>query len=177
MDISPTEAECKLRQAVLDKPASLFEVRKLEALKDLKIKFRENFQNNHSEIIPLSKSFVKEYCASNKINFNELRYNNDSKMVNNACMAPECSFFLKPSASLHKHLGTWQGKCPIGFHLIVRSNLSKSPEEILNLLISGGDCHVRRKQPLSKLFPQDKDFALSYISKVKDAYCNIQSNP
>lgn len=47
-------------------------------------------------------------------------------------MSPDCPYFLRPKEKLEfkKHLDTWRGRCPKGFHIFVLENINKEAEDI-----------------------------------------------
>jgi len=140
---------------------------------EVKIDFIEQFKRSHERILPLSRSKVAELCKERSIDFNCLRFSEESGLVCNACMAPTCPFFLKPLVKLSRHLGTWSGNLPAAFHSTVMAHRAKHPAFIFAKFVSGSK--MRRNKPSKDLemteFHVTDEWVIEYIKDVIEA-CN-----
>lgn len=137
-----------------------------QCMDDLKRQYFAHFKQLHWNIKPIEMGELQEICGQKNIDINELDYENDSKMVRNACMARECPHFLLPKTKtkLRNHMGGWQGKCPRAFHLYVSENSGKSDEDIYN-----GFMNERGKNGAED-FGMTKEKVLDYIKQLKTGY-------
>ena len=101
------------------------------------------------------------------INIADLKFK-PSGLLNNACNAPNCPFFLKVTneVNLKRHLDGWVGRMPMGFHKFVAKNLELSKEAIFEKLCK--DCHFS-----VDLYKVTKEFTLNYIEKVINYYMQL----
>eukprot|EP01103_Thecamoeba_quadrilineata_P007657 TRINITY_DN17503_c0_g1_i1.p1 TRINITY_DN17503_c0_g1~~TRINITY_DN17503_c0_g1_i1.p1 ORF type:complete len:991 (+),score=218.00 TRINITY_DN17503_c0_g1_i1:42-3014(+) len=163
-----------IKQHLKKNPGELLIALENDASTEVKLRFTKYFQNNHSTVMPLSALTILDYCQKKKIDPHNLEYDTTSNMVRNACMAINCPYFLNPTKNLNKHLHTWQEKCPRAFHKLVRNNQTIPNEDLVKMLESGSaQINPKIEQPLEKMVPSDKSFALDYIEKVKKEYEKI----
>lgn len=171
---STTEVMKDMR-VTLNESDGTFAILQEEALQTLKRNFALYFQKIHAHILPLSPQDVVEACKQRGVEPKKLMYDNERHLVRNACMAPDCPFFLEPSTTLGKHLGTWQGKCPRAFHKLLKERPFDDPATLLDKLLSGeAQVPPRIPQTLEDFYPSDRTEALEYISKVAKAYQSIE---
>ena len=146
-----------------------------EDLPQIKSEFVSLFQKQHCVILPLSPKELLEHCQRKKVDPKELIYDQQINFVRNACMASECPLFLQPRKAFFAHLGVWKDKCPKAFHKVIKNNLDKSNEELLQIVLAGeGQYFPKHKTDLSQLWPSDEAQALTYIGLVKEAYQKIE---
>ena len=127
----------------------------------------DKFGERHWEVRPFDHKELMEICAKYNLKIEDLKVK-PSGLLHNACNAPNCPFFMKITneVQLKKHLDTWQGKMPLGFHKFVAAHQEKESEVIFNKLCS-------EKKFNLDLFKVSKEFTLNYIEKVKNYYAQI----
>jgi hypothetical protein len=61
-----------------------------------------------------------------KVNQNDLQFNPHTGMINNACMSPNCIFYMQPlkAGEMSEHMKLWRRTMPPRFHMTV-ANLLK----------------------------------------------------
>lgn len=137
-----------------------------QCMDEMKRAYFKKFKQIHWNIQPMEKEEVIAACEERGIDFDELDYNEESKMVRNACMARDCEHFLVPKSKkkLRNHMGGWQGLCPRAFHLYIAENNSKLNEEIYE-----GFLEVREIKDIDA-YGVSKEKVLEYIESVKAKY-------
>lgn len=92
--------------------------------KSIELKYIDHFRETHFGILPITKQKLNSECEKLSINANSLSLNESTGMVQNACMSPNCIYYLHPmkSADFASHLRLWRGQMPAKFHMTV-SNL------------------------------------------------------
>ena len=101
--------------------------KKMKELKKLiEEKYVDNFQKSHFGIAPLTETKFKDLCIDMKIKPHELQFNSSTGMINNACMSPNCIFFMQPlkAGEMSEHMRLWKKSLPPRFHMTV-ANLLK----------------------------------------------------
>lgn len=125
------------------------------------------FKKCHFETKPLTWEEIRKLCEVKNIDYNKLKYNADSMLLQNACQSPSCPHFLKPSAKrLRDHLGGWQEKMPRGFHFYISNHISLKDEEIYS--------HYLKERNITSIenYDVDKQYVIDYIRLVKNGYNN-----
>jgi len=142
----------------------------------LKDSFMRKFKEEHMYLIPMSFGELFEYCNATGEDISKYEYVRSNNLINNACMCKKCPFYLKIQPDLNKHLSAWAEKCPRAFHKTVKRNTDKSPEIVLDKVLSG---ELAREKPKKKWtlaeFNSTKEEALTYIEILQKAYKKIQS--
>ncbi|KRX05847.1 hypothetical protein PPERSA_03784 [Pseudocohnilembus persalinus] len=125
--------------------------------------YTQNFQQNHWGIRPIKQEEVKQICKEKGIEYGQLKFT-ISGLLENACCARNCSFFLQPREDLDKHLAGWQGKIPKGFHRFVNSRLEMSSKQLMK----------QAKLKWGKAFPNkygvDEKYVMKYFQETLEAY-------
>ncbi len=135
-----------------------------QLLTSLKKAYVDYFGQLHWEVRPLQMIELQELCQKKNVNIKALSFKH-SGLFNNACNAPNCPFFLKitDQNELKRHLDSWAGRMPLGFHKFVAKHLEKDNEVIFEKLCK--ENHFDLDQ-----FKVSKEFTLNYIEKVKNFY-------
>ena len=146
----------------------------INSQKELLEKFIEYFKKKHEEVFPLPESFVVNY--SNINNQKNLIYDKETCFVRNACMSPSCPFFLKKQERISRHLSVAEGSIPPSFHFVIRNNLTKTSEEILQLFLTGEGRKVKLKDWKydEKVYGRTVPEVLQYIDKIQKSYILIE---
>ena len=108
-----------------------------------------------------------ELCAQKGLKIEEFKFRPTSYLFRNACMAEKCHHFLKvmTDKQMDRHLDSWCGTLPMGFHKFVLKNLEKDQNWVLeNFLFK-----VHKFENLKVT----KEFALGYIEKIRGFYLEI----
>ena len=173
-----TNVHQRLIEKLIETKSDLFSLYQGTWLQEAKDVFLAKFREDHDLVVPLSEVDIIKKCKERSIDPSTLLYDDSINMVRNACMAPNCPFFLVATPNLSKHLDTWQRKCPRAFHKTVKKHLSSSSKAILDkLLLGDAQRFPKLRQDLNEFYPADESHALKYISMVKQAYKKIQRAP
>ena len=147
---------------IINKKCSQFKATRVEKLTALaRITYLKEFDNTHQLIPPMSEPQLRKYFESHTIydvlgnrvqgTFEEvIDYNQDSGLVRNMCLSPDCPHFMKQTSSLGEHIHTWRlidqelpdlptmPFCP-AFHLSIRSGIEHnlSDEQIFDAIYMG----------------------------------------
>jgi len=89
-------------------------------------KYVDNFQKSHFGIEPLTETKFKDLCFEMKVKPQDLQFNSSTGMIKNACMSPNCIFYMKPmkAGEMSEHMRLWKKSMPPRFHMTV-ANLLK----------------------------------------------------
>ena len=79
-------------------------------------------------------------------------------------MAPDCPRYLKICKELHHHYGVWENAIPLSFHMLVKKNCGKEPQEIFDVIFKKGNEFSEKK------YERTKEDTIEYITKLKKAY-------
>ena len=111
----------------------------------------DNFQKSHFGIAPLTVGKFKDLCLTYKINAKDLHFNESTGMIRNACMSPNCAFFMQPlkPAEFSEHMRLWKQK--------------KQPEEVLSYLL-------KAKEVDPKKHKKSNEEVLEYIYIIKKSF-------
>ena len=136
--------------------------------------FLNRFKEEHMYMTPISFGELYAYCTKNGIDILKYEYMKSTNLISNACMCRKCPFYLQIQKDLKKHLDTWSDKCPKAFHKTVKQYLYKTPDEILEKVLSGDDLKVKPKTKWTlKDFNSTKEEAITYIKLLQDAYKKV----
>jgi hypothetical protein len=141
----------------------------------LKDELMNLFKSIHDEVLPQDKAEMMSYCQVNGINFNSIRFCQESLLPMKSCGARNCYFYLKSMKRLDSHMAIWGSGLPKGFHLLVKKNRHLSPPEIFDVFSAA---HFSEKGGVAvpfnpETYGRNKQQVVDYISKLKDAYHKI----
>ena len=144
----------------------------------MKTEFIAFFKQIHSQIVPIPESDLRAYAKTHKVGC-EVVIDPVSLLPKNICAAPNCSFFLKkhPQRFSH-HLDVWGSKLPKGFHALVKTNHSKSKEEIFEIFVKANTSSVKVEDgnPVKADFGRTDEEILEYIENLRGSYAKISIN-
>jgi len=87
-------------------------------------------------------------------------------MISNACMSPNCAYYLQPlkPAEFNDHMRLWRRTLPARFHFTVATLLKqkKTIEEIYSILIKSNEINLHRHK-------KTEEEVLKYIALIKDS--------
>ena len=129
--------------------------------------YQKFFAEIHWNIRPFTHKELMELCAQKGLKIEEFKFRPTSYLFRNACMAEKCHHFLKvmTDKQMDRHLDSWCGTLPMGFHKFVLKNLEKDQNWVLeNFLFK-----VHKFENLKVT----KEFALGYIEKIRGFYLEI----
>ena len=71
---------------------------------DLEKRFCKILGKQHEKITPFSETSLAIYCKDHGLNNMDYKFNNCSNLFINACLSPDCPFYMKINNSLAQHL-------------------------------------------------------------------------
>lgn len=133
--------------------------------------FVEQFKEVHKRVVPMCRTRLRTLCTERSIDYDSLHFNPRTGLASNACMAPQCPFFLQPQDSFGRHLDTWRSKMPMAFHRTVKMYNEKHPAYILAKFVSGDQMRSRPSKDLNVAdFDVTEDWVLEYVRDLAEAY-------
>lgn len=117
----------------------LFRIPEFKKLKrELRAEFKEYFRSIHSLILPISTEELQELISQHKelkkrFKKTPLVINKDNLLLKNACMSPQCPFYLKPQKRIDYHTNICL-TLPPRFHIITKQNLKEDAKKIYDLI-------------------------------------------
>lgn len=98
--------------------------------------------------MPITKGKLIALCEKNGYNFADYDLNENTGLIRNTCMSPNCLYYMKKMkpVEIHDHLKLWRGQVPARFHLTVMNLLreKKEPEKIKDFLISSNLVNAKK---------------------------------
>jgi hypothetical protein len=146
-----------------------------DAIEILEKEFSNWFAGVHKYIFPISETQLKKHCEEHKTDYKKYQFLENSGLFRNACLAPECPFYLTINNSVGHHFAIWSGNVPLGFHRTVKKHLNETPAEIYDKFEKGVETKSHTAQFELSKFGVTKEFVLDYIAKVQDVYKKIKS--
>lgn len=164
-DVSLEKVTGRLRELVAAPQSSEVVALALEALRPA---FVDWFQTVHQFVVPIPRATLKQICAERGRDLVGLCHDEHTGLISNACLAPECPYYLDPCPNFGKHLQVWGPRLPVGFHKLVRTNCHLLPDDLFQKF-TAGKYHGGHKLKLKDL-KVTKEKVLKYIQLVQEAY-------
>lgn len=139
--------------------------------------FEKCMYDNHFFVQPMTDEDLKNYCTEKGLHVSIYEFNAVSNLLKNACMAPECPFYMKQSNSLAQHLESYISKCP-AFHKTTKNYATLPAEEILSKSLVG-ECLVKFPnispesmipESTKKKMAERKEYYIDIINRLKEFY-------
>jgi hypothetical protein len=127
-------------------------------------RYVDTFQRTHFGIVPITQAKLKEVCLERALDFKALHLNINSGMVSNACMSPNCKYYLQAleGNQLSEHMRLWKKSLPNRFHfdVVIQLKQKKSVDEIYKFLINSGHINLKKHH-------KTEEEVLEYIKKIQ----------
>lgn len=139
-----------------------------QLLDELSQVYYKEFKHLHWNTLPLKKAEIEKECKERNIDISTLGYSEETGLCGKACVSKTCPWFLyvrNKDRSLRNHLGGWQNFLPIGFHHFVKTNPTKTTDEIYEEFIVKHN-NVKNMEAAGVTVEQCKQ----YITDVKNHY-------
>lgn len=108
-------------------------------------RYFESFAQEHQTVIPMSKQdIINEACGLGiqvcEETFDSIyKFNEDNKLLSNACMAKDCPYYLKPRTDFSSHIERMKSNPEFihSYHRTIYADRNKSMNKIINDLADG----------------------------------------
>ncbi|XP_068228982.1 uncharacterized protein [Palaemon carinicauda] len=150
--------------------------------KELAIKnWREAYLNVHRPLVmPLTKQEIVQAAQARGIQvtadtFDKVyRYNENLKLLRNACQVEACPHYLQPHNNFNQHLSIEreQGSFPHALHLVSREFCHEDLRDVLEKVVSGKFAGTKERKPPAPPEIDSLDYLTNQIKDLLSFYCN-----